>query len=75
MQSSREHSGDKTVLSEKCKEIEKNNRMGKTRGLQEDWRYQGKTTCKDGHKKGQKQQGLNRSRRDLRRGGKNTQEN
>ena len=49
--------------------------MGKTRDLQENWRYQGKISCKDGHNKGQKQQGLNRSRRDLRRGGKNTQKN
>ena len=42
MQSFREHSGDKKVLSEKCKEIEENNKMGKTRDLQENWRYQGK---------------------------------
>ena len=33
MQSFREHSGDKKVLSEKCKEIEENNKMGKTRYL------------------------------------------
>ena len=37
MQSSREQQGEiqkkKAVLSEQCKEIEENNRMGKTRGL------------------------------------------
>ena len=41
-------------LSYQCKEIEENNRMGKTRD-QENWRYQGKISCKDGHDKGQKQ--------------------
>ena len=44
----------KTFLSDQCKEIEENNRMGKTRD-QENWRYQGKISCKDGHDKGQKQ--------------------
>ena len=37
--------------------------MGKTRD-QENWRYQGKISCKDGHDKGQKQQGHKRSSRD-----------
>ena len=31
----------KTFLSDQCKEIEENNGMGKTRSLQENWRYQG----------------------------------
>ena len=33
------------------------------RSLQENWRYQGNISCKDGHNKGQKQQGPNRSRK------------
>ena len=38
--------------SDQCKEIEKNNRMGETRDFfQENQRYQGKFSCKDGHKK------------------------
>ena len=53
----------KPFLSEQCKEIEENNRMGK-RPLQENQRYQGNISCKDGHNKGQKWQGPNRSRRD-----------
>ena len=46
--------------------------MGKTRDLFKKIRYQRNISCKDEHKKGQKQQGPTRSRRDLR-GGKNTQ--
>ena len=42
----------KAFLSDQCKEIEENNRMGKT--LQENYRYQGTISCKDGHNKGQK---------------------
>jgi len=39
--------------------------MGKTReSLQENWKYQGNISCKDGHNKGQKQQESNRSRKD-----------
>ena len=39
--------------------------MGKTReSLQENWKYQGNISCKDGHSKGQKQQESNRSRED-----------
>ena len=41
----------KVFLNEKCKEIEENSRMGKTRSLQDNWRYQGKISCKDGHNK------------------------
>ena len=45
----------KAFLSDQCKEIEENNRMGKTRDLfQENQRYQGTISCKDGHNKGQK---------------------
>ena len=44
----------KTFLSEQCKEIKENNRMGKTRDLQKNQRYQGNISCKDGLDKGQK---------------------
>ena len=47
----------KAFLSDQCQEIEENNRMGKTRD-QENWRYQGKISDKDGHDKGQKQKDL-----------------
>ena len=52
----------KAFLRDQCKEIEENNRMGKTKD-QENSRYQGNTSCKDGHNKGQKWCGPNRSRR------------
>ena len=55
----------KAFLSDKCKEIEENNRMGKTRDLFKKIRdNQGNISCKDGHFKGQKWFGPNRSRRD-----------
>ena len=41
-------------LSNQCKEIEENNRMGKTRDLFKKIRYQGNISCKDGLDKGQK---------------------
>ena len=45
----------KTFLSDQCKEIEENNRMGKTRDLfKKIRRYQGNISCKDGHNKEQK---------------------
>ena len=51
-------------LSNQCKEIEANNRMGKARDLfKKIKRYQGNISCKDGHNKGQKLYGPNRSRR------------
>ena len=53
----------KAFLSEQCKEIEETNRMGKTRDLFKKIRYQGKISCKEGHNKGQKWYGPNRSRR------------
>ena len=43
----------KAFLSEQCKEIEENNRMGKTRDFFKNWRYQGNISCKDGQNKGQ----------------------
>ena len=54
----------KAFLSDQCKEIKENNRMGKARDLFKKIRYQGNVSCKDGHKKGQKWYGPNRSRRD-----------
>ena len=53
----------KAFLSDQCKEIEENNRMGETRDLFEKIRYQGNISCKDGCNKGQKLYGPNRSRR------------
>ena len=53
----------KAFLSDQCKEIEENNRMGKTRDLFKKIKYQGNLSCKDGHSKRQKWYGPNRSRR------------
>ena len=53
----------KVSLSDQCEEIEEYNRMGKTRNLFRKKRYQGNISCKDGHNKGQKCYGPNRSRR------------
>ena len=53
----------KAFLTDQCKEIEGNNRMGKTRDLFKKIRYQGNISCKDEHNKGQKRYGPNRSRR------------
>ena len=50
-------------LSDQCKEIEENSRIGKTRNLFKKIRYQGNISCKDGHNKGQKWYEPNRSRR------------
>ena len=44
----------KAFLSDQRRKIEEKNRMGKTRDLQENWRYQRNISCKDGHNKGQK---------------------
>ena len=63
MQCSREQQGDKKAfLSDQYKEIEENNRMGKTRDLFKKIRYQGIISCKDGLNKGQKCYQPNRSR-------------
>ena len=53
----------KAFLSDQCKEIEGNNRMGKTRDLFKKIRDQGNISCKDELNKGQKWYGPNRSRR------------
>ena len=53
----------KAFLNDQCKEIEENNRMGKARYLQENQRYQGNISCKDGLNKGQKWYGPKRSKR------------
>ena len=53
---------DKAFLSDQCKEIEENNRMGKTRDLFKKIRdTKGTFHAKDGYNKGQKWYGLNRS--------------
>ena len=52
----------KAFLSDQWKEIEENNRMGKTRDI-ENQRYQGNISGKDGHNKRQKWYGPNRSKR------------
>ena len=45
----------KAFLSDQCNEIEENSRMGKDyTPLQENVRYHGTISCKDGHNKGQK---------------------
>ena len=53
----------KAFLSDQCKEIKENNRIGKTRDLFKKIRYHGNILCKDGLDKGQKWYGPNRSRR------------
>ena len=44
----------KAFLGDQCREIEGNNRMGKTRDIFKKIRYQGNILCKDGLNKGQK---------------------
>ena len=53
----------KALLTDQCKEIEENNRMGKTRDLFKKIRDTKGTYHKDGHNKGQKWYEPNRSRR------------
>ena len=53
----------KAFLSNQCKEVEKNRRMGKTRDLFKKIRYQENISCKDGLDKGQKWYGPNRGSR------------
>ena len=53
----------KAFLSNQCKEIEEDNRMGKTRDLSRKLEIPGNISCKDGLDKGQKWYGPNRSRR------------
>ena len=52
----------KAFLGDQFKEIEGNNRMKNYRSLQENYRYQGNISCKDGLNKGQKWYGPNRRR-------------
>ena len=55
---------EKAFLSDQCKEIEENNRMGKTRDLFKKIRdTKGTYSCKDGLNKGQKWYRPNRIRR------------
>ena len=53
----------RAFLREQCREIEENNRTGKTRDLYKKISYQGNISCKDGHNRGQKLHEPNRSRR------------
>ena len=55
--------GKKAFLSDQSKEIEENNRMGKTRDPFKKIRYQGNISCKDRHNIEQKLYRPNRSRR------------
>ena len=54
----------KAFLSEQCKEIEENNRMGRTRDTFKKIGDTKETVHAEWHNKGQKWQGHNRSRRD-----------
>ena len=53
----------KAFFSDQCKEIEENNRMGKTRDLFRKIEIARDISCKDGLDKGHKWYGTNRSRR------------
>ena len=53
----------KAFLTDQCKEIEENNRMGKTRDLFKKIRDTKNISCNDGDNEGQKWYGPNRSRR------------
>ena len=53
----------KAFVSDQCKEIEENNRMGKTIDLFKILEISKNISCKDGLNKGQKWYGPNRSRR------------
>ena len=53
----------KTFFSDQCKEIEEKNRMGKTRDLFKKIRDTKEILHADGHNKGQKRYGPNRSRK------------
>ena len=61
----------KAFLSDKRKQIEENNRMGKSRNSFKKTRYQGNISCKDGHNKGEKC--FQQKHMISRRGGKNIQ--
>ena len=53
----------KAFLKDECKEIEADNGMGQTRVPLRKVEIPGSISCKDGHNKGQKQYGSNKSRR------------
>ena len=53
----------KALLNEQCKETDGNNKMGKTRDLSRKLEIPREHFSKDGHSKGQKWYGSNRSRR------------
>ena len=53
----------KAFLSDQCKEIEENNKMGKTTDLFKKTRYQGNISCKHGLNKRQKWYEPNRTGR------------
>ena len=53
----------KAFLSDQCKEIEENKRMGKARISSKKLEIPRNISCKDEHNKGQKWYGSNRSRR------------
>ena len=55
-------SNKKAFLSDHCKEIEENNRSGILEISSRKLEIQGNISCKDGHKKGKKWYGPNRSR-------------
>ena len=64
MKSSKEEQGEiKKKSLPQCKEIEENNRMGKTRDLFKKIRDTKNISCKDRHNKGQKGHGPKRSGR------------
>ena len=50
----------KALLSDQCKEIEENNRMGKTRDIFKKLEIPREFSCKDGLNKGQKWYGSNK---------------
>ena len=55
--------GKKAFLSDQCKEVEEHNRMERLEISSRKLEISRDTSCKDGHDKGQKQYGPNRSRR------------
>ena len=65
MQSSKARRVKKAFLSDQCKEIEENNRMGKTRDLFKNIRIQREHFMQNRHNKGQERYGPNRSTRYL----------
>ena len=65
----------KAFLSPQCKDRGKQQNGKDQRSLEENQRYQGNFSCKDGLDKRQKWYGPNRSKKILRRDGKNTQKN